>query len=147
MSVASIQLPTFANVATTLKFCNDLKYAFYSFREKYLKLMYKKQADPEPDENEILCFIERLYIANRLAYLYQYPDECKNNSITIKRLEKEQLNGFILPISKLLEELKHIEYNIYTNAGRCFLGNEDMERLHRLMDACKMFMLQTQEVQ
>jgi len=137
MSVALIGIDEFGNVATTILMNEYLKSYFLNGNEKFMKLLYKKQANPEPSEIDILAFVERLYIANRLAYYYQYGDECIDGKIEIKRLDETDLFNKPVSYQKLLQILRDIHYNLYTNAGRCFLGREDMERLERLIEACK----------
>ncbi|MBA7540833.1 hypothetical protein ES705_33136 [subsurface metagenome] len=83
-------------------------------------------------DHEIRCFIERLYLANQLAFLRQYDREAK--SYTLKRLEETDISGKLLSMKELWSELKSIRYNLYTNAGVCFLGKEDFETLTSLID-------------
>lgn len=137
MSVALIGIEEFADLATSIKYIDKLSKTFFSWRERFFNLLYSKQNGSVPTEIEILCFVERLYLANRMAYYYQYGDECEDGVIQIRRLEKHELQGKLLPFREILFLLRSIHYNLYTNAGRCFLGNEDMERLERLIDACK----------
>ena len=127
MSVALISVEEFADLAISIKYNEELSKTFFSWRERFFNLLYSKENGNVPNENEILCFVERLYLANRMAYYYQYADECEDGVIQIRRLEEHELHG------KLLSLLRSIHYNLYTNAGRCFLGREDMERLERLM--------------
>jgi len=50
---------------------------------------------------------------------------------TITRLEEHELDGGLLGSKVFLRTLESIHYNLYTNAGRIFLGKEDEERLER----------------
>lgn len=137
MSVALISIEEFADLATSIKYIDELSKTFFSWRERFFNLLYSKENGNIPNENEIMCFVERLYLANRMAYYYQYADECEDGVIHIRRLEEHELHGRLLSFRELLFLLRSIHYNLYTNAGRCFLGSEDMERLERLMEACK----------
>ena len=146
MSVALISIEEFADLATSIKYIDKLSKTFFSWKERFFNLLYSKENGNVPNENEILCFVERLYLANRMAYYYQYADECKDGVIQIRRLEEHELHGKLLPFREILFLLRSIHYNLYTNAGRCFLGREDMERLERLMEACKEAMICNMEV-
>ena len=145
MSVALISVEEFADLATSIKYIKELSKTFFSWRERFFNLLYSKENGNVPNENEILCFVERLYLANRMAYYYQYADECEDGIIHIRRLEEHELHGKLLSFRETLSLLRSIHYNLYTNAGRCFLGREDMERLERLMEVCKEAMIYSME--
>lgn len=136
MSVAEISMQQFADVATSLWYSSDCRHVFLSFRERYLELACATHRSTTVTRREVLAFVERLYIANRLAHAYQYPDTHSTGTIEIPRLRENDLEGHILPLPELLAALQDIEYNLYTNSGRAFLGNEDMERLQRLIHTC-----------
>lgn len=146
MSVALISVEEFADLATSIKYNEELSKTFFSWRERFFNLLYSRENGNIPTENEILCFVERLYLANRMAYYYQYGDECEDGVIHIRRLEEYELHGKLLPFREILFLLRSIHYNLYTNAGRCFLGREDMERLERLINACKEALIYNMEV-
>ncbi len=136
MSVAEISIQTFADVADSIWYNSDCRLVFLSFRERYLELSCYNRRSTTVTRRDVLAFVERLYIANRLACAYQYPDSSADGSIHIRRLHEHELNGHVLSWHKLLSALQDIEYNLYTNGGRCFLGSEDMERLQRLIHTC-----------
>ena len=146
MSVAMISVEEFADLATSIKYNEELTKTFFSWRERFFNLLYSKENGRVPTENEILCFVERLYLANRMAYYYQYADECEDGVIHIRRLEEHELHGKLLSFRELLFLLRSIHYNLYTNVGRSFLGSEDMDRLERLMEACKEALIYNMEV-
>lgn len=136
MSVVLITKKEFSDVAKSLLYHEALKEVFLSWRERYYKTQFSKEINL--NSNEILCFVERLYIANRLAYYYQYPYECQNNKIEIERLNEDfYKQGNILQDKELLRLLRLIHYNLYTNNGRIFLGKEDEERLERIITRLK----------
>lgn len=136
MSIVLITKKEFSDVAKSIEFYSFLRETFFSWRERYYK---QKFNDEEVSRNNILCFCERLYLANRMAFYYQYYDECKDKRfITIERLDESDFkDGNILNERDLLKLLRLIHYNLYTNAGYCFLGQEDMERLERLIERLK----------
>lgn len=132
MSVVAIDIEEFADVAETIRTDQELRSVFKSFRERYLETKLYDQTGTT--EGDIHAFVDRLYIANRLAFQYQYHDDDK---IVIPRLKEKQLDGDITDYKKLLRLLRGIRYNLATNNGRVFLGQEDCGRLERLIDTCK----------
>jgi hypothetical protein len=46
----------------------------------------------------------------------------------------EDVFGSVVFHCGFLKQLREIRYNLYTNAGNCFLGEEDMEKLDRVID-------------
>ena len=127
MSVALIDIKEFADLATNLYYKDELRRHFKSFRERWIAMTCNKEN--EATMNEIKCFVERLYIANRIAYAYQYNEE-----INIERLRENELEGSFHSWHSLLELVSSIDYNLFTNNGREFLGSEDRERLKRLIN-------------
>lgn len=132
MSVATISIEEFADVAETIRTDNELRSIFKSFRERYLD--HNLFGQTGTTEDDIHAFADRLYIANQLAFQYQYH---KSGEITIPRLTEKQLQGRPADHKTLLRLLRGIHYNLATNNGRVFLGQEDYERLERLIDTCK----------
>ena len=134
MSVSLLSPSEFGTVQSMLLYCPELRDRFHSFRERAIRAALG-DCSKTPTDNEIKAFIQRLIIANQLAYEVQYAE---GDTITV-RLPPEELNGNLVSYRELLRILNDIHYNIYTNAGRCFLGKEDEERLekyeHYLMDA------------
>ena len=145
MSVATLGTDEFADAATTIWYSEELKRVFLSFRERYIELACTDRHATCVTRTDVLSFVERLYLANRMAAAYQYPDMCPDGVVVIERLSEQDLEGSVLPPGKLLAALRDIHYNLYTNSGRCFLGSEDMERLERLMTACREHLLDTVE--
>jgi len=107
--------------------CPEYYDRFYSFREQ---AFHNQMGKPtmEGTEHAIKAFVERLYLANQLAFITMYG---KAKEETIVRLEEHELDGGLLGSKSFLRTLESIHYNLYTNAGRIFLGREDEERLER----------------
>jgi len=92
-----------------------------------LKELYKT-ADELFDaiEQEISCFVDRLYIANQMAYIYSY-DVSKSE---IQRLDKKHIDIAVgIEGAGLLRELKSLRYNLYSNGGHSFVSKKDEEKL------------------
>ncbi len=132
MSVSLIDKGEFARVAQTIKFNPDLLSSFPSLQERMTSAALKTPV--AISEENIYAFAERLYIANRLAYEYQYGD---NETITIPRLTRRDMSGMMYTLKEFINTLRLIRYNLYTNNGRCFLGQEDMERIDRLLNTAQ----------
>lgn len=125
MSVMELKIEDFANIATTLTI-ND------RFTGIFREMLDSKVGITEKDINDrISCFVERCYIANRLAFQIQYNE---SNKIEIKRLEKEDLNGRVLTEKELFRVLDSLSYNVFTNAGRSFLSKGDLEKINRIIE-------------
>lgn len=133
MSVMTIDLKEFAGVASTILYVPEYHDLFYSLRER---AFHNEAFKPTSEQTKIsiLAFVERLYIANNLAFSIQYPD---SDTITIERLTEKDLQGALMHDHQFLETLESIHYNLYTNEGRCFLGREDEERLERYINHVK----------
>lgn len=87
-----------------------------------------------PLAEEIEEFFNRCFIANQLAFHYQYSKQDEKafqieriSSADFKMLKRGHLN-----LTQIRERLGSLRYNLYTNAGRCFLCREDIERLESL---------------
>ncbi|HDH99837.1 MAG TPA: hypothetical protein ENF74_02470 [Firmicutes bacterium] len=129
MSVRLYDKGEFARVAQTIQNVPELKAAFLSSKERLMATLYGTS-----EGKAIYCFVERLYIANRLAYEYQYGN---NETITIPRMKETEFVAFPYTIKEFIEVLSSIRYNLYTNNDRCFLGQEDMERVDRLLNTAR----------
>ena len=125
MSVIKFLISEFAEIASTIKYNTFLRDHFYSLKEtgEPAKLKLFPSTEKQLDK-AILCWVERLYIANALAFEYQYGD---SDPITIKRLNEKDLEGQLLSYEQFLKQLRSLRYNLYTNAGRTFLGEDDTE--------------------
>jgi len=131
MSVILFQPRAFGEIASTILADQRLKEEFPSIKERRLLEAFGKDYE-KTLENFIKCWAERLYIANQLAYYYQYPDETDGKTIVIKRMEEKDFKQAPLTLREFESLLSQIEYNLYTNNGRIFLGEEDQERIERL---------------
>jgi hypothetical protein len=131
MSVIKLLISEFADIASTIKYNPFLRDHFYSLKEtgELARLKLFPPTEKQLDK-AILCWVERLYIANALAFEYQYGD---SDTITIKRLNEKELEGQLLGYEQFLKQLRSLRYNLYTNAGRSFLSEDDMEKLSALI--------------
>jgi len=127
MSVILLDVKEYADVASTMIECPEYYDRFYSFREQAFHNQMDKPTIEET-KHAIKAFVERLYLANQLAFITMYG---KAKEETIVRLEEHELDGGLLGSKSFLRTLESIHYNLYTNAGRIFLGREDEERLER----------------
>jgi len=130
MSIFKLPLKDFADIATTLR--NQFADNFLSPREVVYATYFMGSPEmPEYKKHAINYWAERLYIANYLAYEYQYGE---NTTITIQRLEEKDLSGNLIPERALAEKLRLLRYNLYTNAGKSFVSEEDLTKLSRLIE-------------
>jgi hypothetical protein len=127
MSVIKFSVVEFADIASTIRYDPVLRDRFLSLKEvgELARLKIYPLTEAQLDK-AILCWVERLYIANALAFEYQYGD---SDTITIKRLNEKDLEGQLLSYEQILKQLRSLRYNLYTNAGRTFLGEDDMAKL------------------
>ena len=132
MSVMKFSVKTFADVTTSVLHNDDLRRKFLLDEEiGELALLNLYPIDDSELDKKILCFVERLYIANTLAFDYQYSEM---EEITIKRLERNDLDGSLIINTVLLLNLRSIKYNLYTNNGHCFTSEKDIKRLDRFIE-------------
>jgi hypothetical protein len=134
MSVIKFNLEVFAAIASTIKYFGNIRDHFLSLKE--IGVLAQLKAYPLSEEalnRKILCWVERLYIANSLAFDYNCNSGAQEK-IEVPRLSAKSLEGHLLGARGFLKQLRGIRYNLYTNAGHCFLGEEDMEKLERLID-------------
>ena len=133
MSVMVINPETYGRIAKMLvspgRVYEDLSRAVYTYRDQ---LISRGQFGGKDDEDTKMRFIvswmERVYVANQMAFIYNYRDEEQ----TISFLEESHLKFQPMGMKALYEELEGIEYNLYTGAGRMFISEEDMTRLQNL---------------
>lgn len=127
MSVIKFSVAEFADIASTMRYDSVLRDRFLSLKEvgKLSKLKAYPPTEQQLDK-AILCWVERLYIANALAFEYQYGN---SDPITIKRLTEKDLDGQLLSRGKIFEQLRSLRYNLYTNSGRSFIGEDDLAKL------------------
>jgi hypothetical protein len=131
MSVIKFSVAEFAEIASTIRYDTVLRDHFYSLKEigELAKLKMYPPTEAQLDK-AIFCWVERLYIANALAFEYQYGD---SDPIAIKRLTEKDLEGQLLSRREIFEKLRGLRYNLFTNAGRTFLGEDDMAKLSALI--------------
>jgi hypothetical protein len=131
LSVIKFSVEEFADIASTIKYDTVLRDHFYSLKEigELARLKMYPPTEAQLDK-AIFCWVERLYIANALAFDYQYGDL---DPITIKRLTEKDLEGQLLSRREIFEKLRGLRYTVFTNAGRTFLGEDDMAKLSALI--------------
>ena len=130
MNVIKFSVAEFADIASTIKYDSVLHDHFLSLKEvgELARLKMYPPTESQLDK-AIFCWVERLYVANALAFEYHYGD---SEQITIKRLTEKDLEGQ-LSYEQILKQLRSLRYNLYTNAGRSFLGADDMAKLSALI--------------
>lgn len=117
---------------------------FHTHQEELeLKDLHKDAcAVQEEIDLDIACWLDRLYIANQLAFAYTYND----GRNTICRLEKSHIDAATpLPTKELLSRLKSLRYNLYSNSGHSFVSQKDAERLDKIIVALMEEMLRDEE--
>lgn len=87
----------------------------------------KDTTEEEWLEREIDYFIQRLYIANQIAFLYNYGEKLEIPDTEIQ-------DGTPLNNLEMIETLGSIEYNLYTNNGRSFISSEDKKKLDKIKE-------------
>ena len=139
MSVLRLSLKEFADIAASILH-TELSDHFFTEAEVF-EMHYFNSDKDERFENEVKCFVERLYIGNSLAFQYMYgrkgvndPEIKDGGKIEIERLDARGLDGSILTLARLSEELHSLRYNLFTNSGNSFISEKDSDKLHRLID-------------
>ena len=84
MSVMLLDVKEYADVASTIIDCPEYYDRFYSFREQSFHNQTFKPT-MEGTKRAIKAFVERLYLANQLAFINMYGNAKKE---TIVRLEE-----------------------------------------------------------
>jgi hypothetical protein len=131
MSVFKLPLKDFASITSTIKYDARFRDHFLSLEEKgELSLLLAYPPTDKYIDNEIRCFVERLYIANALAFAYMYGEK----PIIIERLTEENLEGSLIEVVEFIKTLRTLRYNLYTNAGNSFLSEKDMKKLNFLIE-------------
>lgn len=90
-------------------------------------------------ENRLFRFVQRLFIANQVAYMLQYRH---NHAISseLEILESDDLkfgNRKLMSVDELLKELNSIYYNVFTNDGNYVLSKPDEEMLESIIGSLK----------
>jgi len=95
-----------------------------------------EQARKEFIEIYIITLFDRLSLANQMAFAYGY-----NEPLDLERLDFELDGGYlawdhITPERKrdFHNDLKSLDYNLYTNNGRSFVSQQDLEVLKMLIE-------------
>ena len=133
MSVLILKPNEYLGIAESFKH-GELRDYFFSSLEKMEAEYWVEHAKIslwDFTDNAISTWVDRLYIANQLAFFYSY-----DKSIQLERL-KESDWGLPLTSRVLLEKLASVRYNVITNGGNCFVSEKDMDRLERLIEIVK----------
>jgi len=133
MSVIRFKPETLLRLGATIESSEKMRERFFDHTENLKRQLY---ANIIKDQQRylsagIVSFLDRLYIANQCAYIYEYEDADR----TISRLVVTRVLPYSL--SDFIKEAESLRYNLYTNSGRVFLGEEDLDRLDRMIDAAK----------
>ena len=137
MSVIRFGDLAISRLGATIAETGELRDVFFNREERLENQLYTKDPKDEQESitNTIYAFMDRVWIANQCAYIYQY----ENADRIISRLEAAEALPYNL--SEFVEEARALRYNLYTNGGRLFLGQADIDRLDRLIDAAKDLLL------
>lgn len=141
MSVICFSSEEIGHIAESVQFKNRQ----YGRQGQYWKFLTfhdeleAKHCNPKVDmceyaDHKIACWMDRLYIANQIAFLYTYNSE---KDMKIDRLDEKHIVGLPLPGKQLLEKLSSLRYNLQSNSGHSFVSQEDAERLERLINGLK----------
>lgn len=137
MSVICHEAEKYLKIGNSLLNTEDEEFKNVILPEDERKYLSMLKADEKDCYNNIMCFVERLYIANQMAFNMQYTRE---NEFRIERLDDEKLNeSGIYDLKELKSILESINYNVYTNAGRSFLSKKDDERLQGIIKYLESF--------
>jgi len=107
----------------------DFALAFYSW-EKRSEFRALDLSCEEELENQIDCLVHRLYLANQLAFAVNYDHD--KTEIVIQNPQNLKGGKVKDDMKYLYQQLSSWEYNLYTNAGRCFISDDDLETVERI---------------
>lgn len=133
MSVYVLTEEEYGRVIATLvsdcRYRQELEWAIIGPAEKHVLEKYHfPEGYQEAKEHMIGCFVERLFLANQMAFIYSYRDEDPGLRFLPDGIENK------LPYSyaELNRVLGDIRYNILSNGGHCFLSAGDAMTLKNL---------------
>ena len=135
MSVIEYKGEDVGALANVVLMNEEYKSAITSIKDHYEELVFKK--DQKAIDNTVICFFDRLYIANQLAAAITYPS--KDGIMTIHRLQVEDIKGLKFASTHLNgpralnSALRSMSYNIISNGGRSFFDEEDSQKLDNLI--------------
>jgi hypothetical protein len=138
MSVIRFGDLAISRLGATIAQTDGLRDVFFNREERLEnKFLYRDVIEDEYHylTDSIYAFVDRAWIANQCACIYQYEDSDR----TISRLQYVEAPPYSL--SDFIEQASSLRYNLYTNNGRVFLGQADLDRLDRLIDAAKDLLL------
>ena len=143
MSVRLFTQQEIVNLASELKsrtYVKDLiLYSRAYQQDRLLTMQFKKESflrSPEQVEETIDRLLWYCFQANQLAYALQYPDAKDEVQIAdwIDEIKPD------LPTRKtidIMHETSNLRYNLYTNNGNCFLGQDWHDLLDRVIETLK----------
>jgi len=131
MSVILYEKEKFGSLANHLTLTTELREMSLPYDEKMRLKQYKGTFDDECAN--IICWVDRLYIANQLAYHTTYTSH--ENKFEVELLDDPDIknNGCNWDNKKLYSFLNSLHYNLISNGGRSFISEEDMNRLDALI--------------
>lgn len=131
MSVILFERREFGSLANWLISTSNLRDVALPYIERMKLKQYKATFGDECAN--IVCWVDRLYMANQLAYhtTYTYRD----GKFEIEMLQDEDIksNGLNWDNKKLYSFLNSLHYNLFSNGGRCFVSEDDLDRLDSLI--------------
>ncbi len=143
MSVRLFTQQEIVNLARELKartYVKDLIiYSRAYQKDRLLTMQFKKESflrSPEQVEETIDRLLWYCFQANQLAFALQYPD-AKNETQIADWNEEIKPDISHRKTIDVLGDIKNLRYNLYTNNGNCFLGQDWHDLLDRVIDALK----------
>jgi len=140
MSVIKFGRDVFGRVGATLRIRPMSDYFLTNYERLWMNALGHSETTFR--ENKIATFVDRLFIANQLAYCYTY-----NEPMHIERLNEDDLAREPYTLEELYRQLNLIEYNVITNGGNTFLGETDTDKLKALISIAADFILQGRKVE
>lgn len=129
MSVILYEKENFGSMAYHLTHTTqDLRDLAIPYHEKLELQRFK--CKPQDEDNNIICWVDRLFIANQLAFHQTYT---KTNKFEIETLDDKDIRPTLnWDNKKLYDWLNRLDYNLYSNGGRSFISEDDHKRLKNL---------------
>jgi hypothetical protein len=105
----------------------DISRAVLTYEEEHRLNMFGPSTEKE-QINNIMCWCNRLFWANQLAYMCTYQD-ADRKLLDLDEHSKARPHG---GRKTLYRDLMSIRYNLCSNSGRVFLSKDDMEKFDNL---------------
>ena len=89
-------------------------------------------------ESGVFHLFDRLFMGNQIAFYYTYG---KGDFGPFTRLQDDDFERVEMSDMELLKNLQLLDYNLYSNSGHCFVGQEDTDKLKSLIETLKSHIL------